>query len=144
MKKRLVAMLLVLVMAVCAFPVCAFAETSKIPAPKSSGTPYTFRDANGNNYTIYTITDCVTTGSKGKAVRLVQSLMNQFYYHTANTNYYVGSIDGDFGPNTFHAVTTFQANMGLSPIDGIVGGGTWATLHLRWIADLNCCAMPGV
>ena len=70
--------------------------------------------------------------------------MNQFYYHTANSNYYVGSIDGDFGPNTFHAVTTFQANMGLSPVDGIVGGGTWSILHQRWLVDLYSCAMPGV
>ena len=143
MKKKLLALLLALALIVCTFPAAAFAGSEKNSATKGNGTPYTFKDKNGYSYTIYTVTNLVQTGSKGKAVRLVQSLMNQFYYRTAIKNYYVGEIDGDFGPKTYTGVITFQANMGLG-VDGIVGAMTWSTLHTRWKIDLKSCAMPGV
>jgi peptidoglycan hydrolase-like protein with peptidoglycan-binding domain len=57
-------------------------------------------------------------GSKGEAVRAVQSLLAGL------------TVDGDFGPQTDDAVREFQ-QLFAPPADGIVGPQTWHTLMLR-------------
>lgn len=56
-------------------------------------------------------------GSNEPAVRRLQTKLNK--------NGYPLIADGDFGPNTFKVVTTFQRAAGLTQ-DGIVGPNTWA------------------
>ena len=56
-------------------------------------------------------------GSKGKAVREVQTLLGD-----------LAQVDGDFGPCTRISVRDFQRKAGLK-VDGIVGPDTWAALH---------------
>lgn len=60
-------------------------------------------------------------GSKGEAVKTLQSLLNQLGYS-------VGAVDGIFGPATENGVKRFQASCGLVA-DGIVGPKTWAALE---------------
>ncbi len=61
-------------------------------------------------------------GSRGQAVREVQSRLSQWgYYH--------GGIDGVFGAQTSQAVQLFQRRNGLT-VDGIVGSQTYAALGL--------------
>lgn len=142
MKKRLISALLVLVIAICMFPVSAFAINPNTP-PSGLGSNETwFRTANDQYYIVNKNT-LVKQGDKWGHVACIQSLMNKFYGCTGNSYYYVGSIDSDFGPKTHTAVRTFQANMGLTA-DGIVGPQTWSTFHTRWLADLNGCKLPSV
>jgi peptidoglycan hydrolase-like protein with peptidoglycan-binding domain len=58
------------------------------------------------------VPDTVKKGSKGTGVRLVQSSLK---------------VDGDFGSQTELAVSTFQADIGITK-DGIVGPQTWLAL----------------
>lgn len=58
-------------------------------------------------------------GSKGSHVRAVQQRLKDL---GANL-----SVDSDFGPGTFAAVTAFQSGKGLNA-DGQVGPNTWAAL----------------
>lgn len=60
------------------------------------------------------------TGSKGEAVRALQSRL-------AELRYFVGKIDGVFGPRTHGSVMEFQTDNGLVP-DGRVGPQTRAAL----------------
>ncbi|SBT44715.1 L,D-transpeptidase family protein [Micromonospora narathiwatensis] len=59
-------------------------------------------------------------GSKGTAVTTLQRRLTALHYD-------VGTVDGDFGPSTFHAVVAFQKVNGLTR-DGIVGPRTWSAL----------------
>jgi N-acetylmuramoyl-L-alanine amidase len=59
-------------------------------------------------------------GSRGTAVVTLQRRL-------ASLRYDVGTIDGIFGSNTYHAVVAFQKVNGLGR-DGIVGPLTWAAL----------------
>jgi cell wall hydrolase len=59
-------------------------------------------------------------GSKGKAVVALQKRL-------AALGYWVGKVDGVFGPDTLHAVTALQKVAGLAR-DGIVGPHTSAAL----------------
>lgn len=45
--------------------------------------------------------------------------------YSSGLGYYVGVVDGYWGPNTYDAVKRFQSMTGLYP-DGIVGPATWA------------------
>jgi peptidoglycan hydrolase-like protein with peptidoglycan-binding domain len=53
-------------------------------------------------------------------IRYLQELLQ---FHNINA----GKIDGDFGPITEGAVTTFQQSRGLK-VDGVVGKETWEAL----------------
>lgn len=61
-------------------------------------------------------------GSKGDAVGDLQRLLQRLGFMLA--------LDNDFGPGTEVAVTTFQKQQGLAPVDGIVGNDTWHALDL--------------
>ena len=71
----------------------------------------------------------VKKGSKGTAVKTLQTLLNKFGYNLV--------IDGDFGNNTFNAVKTFQkvhtvnvnGKVEKLEIDGVVGDKTWNALY---------------
>ncbi len=59
-------------------------------------------------------------GCHGSAVESVQELL-------AIDLYYVGTVDGSFGPKTREAVRRFQADFGI-PAGGIVEARTWQAL----------------
>jgi len=59
-------------------------------------------------------------GSKGSAVRTLQSRLTTLHYD-------VGGVDGIFGNNTLHAVYAFQKVQRIS-VDGVVGPVTWGRL----------------
>jgi peptidoglycan hydrolase-like protein with peptidoglycan-binding domain len=67
--------------------------------------------------------DTVKKGSKGAGVRLVQSTLKDTGYPPWDP----GLVDGDFGPQTELAVSTFQTDVGITK-DGIVGPQTWLAL----------------
>jgi len=59
-------------------------------------------------------------GSHGAAVVRLQRRLVALHYD-------IGSVDGGFGPETFHGVVAFQKVNGLAR-DGVVGPRTWAAL----------------
>ena len=60
-------------------------------------------------------------GDKGADVQTLQTWLSEVGYRS--------SIDGDFGPLTQAAVKQFQSNHRLSPVTGVVGRRTAATLR---------------
>ena len=67
-----------------------------------------------------TVQPVLRLGSRGAAVAQLQRRLVALHYD-------VGSVDGIFGPQTFHGVVAFQKVNGLVR-DGIVGPRTWAAL----------------
>lgn len=61
----------------------------------------------------------IKKGSKGSLVRLWQTFLR-------GKNYYLGVVDGQFGPTTEEATKAFQQEW-CSGVDGIVGNETWGT-----------------
>ncbi|MEM6253105.1 MAG: peptidoglycan-binding protein [Cyanobacteria bacterium P01_D01_bin.156] len=59
-------------------------------------------------------------GCHGDTVESVQDLLSIDLY-------YVGTVDGDFGPKTYAAVQRFQRDFGI-PDEGIVDARTWQAL----------------
>lgn len=128
MKKRLVALLLVLTLVVCAFPISAFAAATT-RAVGMFGT----RDkpANGSNsdtnwyYSYYTNTAYWVGwrySTAGKPVYMIQA-----YLFADGEFSTLLDIDGYFGNNTETKIRAYQykyRNDGLSE-DGVAGGDTW-------------------
>lgn len=136
MKKRAISILLALVMAVCVFPVSAFAVGTPVSPPSNLQSYETFFYNKYGNYYYVNKNTNVSYGAVWGYVTCIQDLMNRFYECTGNTAYYVGKVDSDFGTKTKNAVMTFQANQGIAA-DGIVGPGTWTVFNTRWQYDLN-------
>ncbi len=63
----------------------------------------------------------IRSGAMGEAVTKLQQRLKEL-------GYYTGTVDGQFGPGTRTAVTTFQQQNGLTP-DGIVGPATTEILY---------------
>ena len=87
-----------------------------------------FRDCNGNRLVVdnisgeKTLSACPTIkrGAKGNITRLILEKLNSLGFNC-------GTVDGDFGGNTYNAVVNFQRSKGLSA-DGIIGKNTWRKL----------------
>jgi peptidoglycan hydrolase-like protein with peptidoglycan-binding domain len=67
----------------------------------------------------------IARGSTGTAVRQAQTALSAL-------NFYLGALDGIFGPQTEASVKTFQFTAGLRA-DGIIGPQTWNKLSEYWI-----------
>ena len=65
-------------------------------------------------------------GSRGSAVVTLQHRLAALHYFD------VGTADGVFGPNTYHAVIAFQKVQGLTR-DGVAGPATWARLAKPYV-----------
>lgn len=139
MKKRLIAVLLVLTMAICAFPASAFADNASV-SPMSVTGRITFADRLGNEYPVETSTIVSTTTNSSYTgyVIVIQEVLYRYYLRTGNVNFNPQGVDGVFGNNTRLAVVSFQvATMGESQADGVVGPNTWAKLHYVWESILG-------
>ncbi len=66
-------------------------------------------------------TATVKKGSKGAAVKELQTLLKQ-------AGYYKSTLDGDFGPATDAALRKFQKDKKLA-VDGVAGPKSWAALR---------------
>ena len=62
-------------------------------------------------------------GSTGEYVTLLQTMLIQRGYSVGATG-----ADGKYGNATYNAVKQYQRDNGLSPVDGICGRVTWASL----------------
>lgn len=63
----------------------------------------------------------IRQGSRGNYVCIAQDDLNTLGYKT-------GGLDGVFGTQTYNAVRSYQATMGLA-VDGIIGCNTWRSLQ---------------
>lgn len=141
MKKRIIAMLLLILVTVASFPVSAHADYDYYNYPSGS------HRNNDGNWVIYVngVTYNVTYGtviSQGNTsyshpVDVAQMALNKINTVYSSANCYTGSPDGIFGSNTYNGVRNFQTfwnNYNASyysyyiGVDGIVGNCTWACI----------------
>ena len=78
---------------------------------------------NSELYESETVKQTLRKGSKGDAVRELQTMLLKLGYDLGPCG-----IDGDFGKSTDAAVRSFQSDHRLA-VDGIVGKNTWAELE---------------
>ncbi len=81
-------------------------------------------NANGSTYSVSSFFTTVKKGSKGDAVKTLQTKLKKLGYKGADGAEL--STDGVFGANTEYALKNYQKKKGLSA-DGIAGAKTWAT-----------------
>lgn len=79
----------------------------------------------GSTYSVSSFFTTVKLGSKGDAVKLLQTKLKKLGYKGKDGKELV--CDGDFGANTEYAVKAFQKAKSLTA-DGIAGPKTWAKL----------------
>jgi hypothetical protein len=84
----------------------------------------------------------VAQGDSSNMVEAVQTILQDYSASTGFSACYPGTIDGDFGTNTFGAVECFQRHNSLH-IDGVVGKNTWHALMSYIAADPNNCDRQG-
>lgn len=145
MKKRLIAMLLVLIMAMCIFPISAFADSlvySDTPISRSGWTAddgYKFRIGNEIRTIPYgEVCSQTYNNTVYNYVHTVQYILFDFAEYYENNNYNpngtTGSsyLDGLFGSMTASAVRYYQGRKGLS-VDGAVGDQTWQSFVNQWV-----------
>ncbi len=118
MKKRLVAMLLALVMAVCVFPVCAFADANeyRVEFTASSGKRYYVAYTNQSTWVGWRF------ATSGDPVEMAQAYLYMDGQLSSRDD-----IDSLFGPNTETAIRGYQYNHGMTE-DGVVGTDTWRNM----------------
>lgn len=118
MKKKFIAILLVLVMAVCAFPVCAFADANYYSVD--------FTGSSGKYYSVVYSDQSKWVGwrfaTDGKPVSMVQAYLYMDGQLSSRDD-----IDSFFGPNTETAIRGYQYNHGMTE-DGVVGTDTWRNM----------------
>ena len=115
MKKKLVAVFLGLVMAVCIFPVSAFADAgySSVSFTGVSGTYYYVSYSNTATWVGWRY------ATSGNPVKMVQA-----YLYMDGQLGGREEIDSYFGNKTETAIRGYQYNHGMSQ-DGVVGTDTW-------------------
>lgn len=118
MKRKLVALFLVLAMAVCIFPASAFAaaEYNSVSFTGSSGTYYYVSYTNTNTWVGWRFS------TAGKPVSMVQA----YLYMDGQLNSR-NDIDSYFGDITETAIRGYQYNHGMTE-DGVVGTDTWRNM----------------
>ena len=84
----------------------------------------------------------VGQGDSSNMVEAVQTILQDYSASTGFSACYPGTIDGDFGTNTFDAVECFQRHNSLH-VDGVVGMNTWHALMSYLGADPNNCNRSG-
>ncbi|MCL2399103.1 MAG: N-acetylmuramoyl-L-alanine amidase [Defluviitaleaceae bacterium] len=78
-------------------------------------------------------------GARGESVRQIQRCLNNISARQPSIQRLVE--DGNFGPRTLDAITTFQRIFGLIP-DGIVGPLTWAAISRECSGGSNVGGLP--
>lgn len=151
MKKRLVATLLILVMIVCALPVCAFADYAQNQSPSAvtaisiPAQTLWFKDCNGIPYEVNSGTVISQGSSHVGYILVIQEVLQRLYINTGNTNFNPNGVDGVFGNGTRLAVVCFQvAYISANDADGVVGPTTWWYLNDVWKNTLNSPALTSV
>ncbi len=81
--------------------------------------------ANGTTYSVSSFFTTVKLGSKGDAVKLLQTKLKKLGYKGKDGKEL--TCDGDFGTNTEYALKAFQKKKSLVA-DGVAGPKTWAKL----------------
>ena len=145
MKKKLISIFLALALAVCAFPVSAFAAVN--PGTIASPMVGTVVDnhyvlsINTQEYRVplNTVLSYTNPGpnTKNDYVKIGQMALNCAYGRNPNAQCYVGNPDGYFGLQTHTGTVAFQefwhtvmyssTNLDLEA-DGIIGNKTWRAL----------------
>ena len=83
--------------------------------------------------------NCVVgQGDSSNFVEAVQTILQDYYATTGFSACNPGTIDGDFGTNTFNAVECFQRHHSLQ-VDGVVGTDTWHSLMAQIGEDTTNC-----
>ncbi|NLB91010.1 MAG: hypothetical protein GX786_07310 [Clostridiales bacterium] len=75
------------------------------------------------NSVVAHIGDSLKQGAKGNGVRAMQKKLADLGYLKS------GEADGTYGANTAAAISSFQRNNGLSPVDGIAGSNTLEKIY---------------
>ncbi len=96
--------------------------TPDTPAPATPAGPVA--PANPMTAPLFEYTRLLKRGSKGTAVKGLQTALNRLGYPC-------GEVDGDFGAKTEAAVRRFQAAAGID-VDGEFGRQSYAALKKRW------------
>ena len=139
-------------MAVCAFPVCAFADNPQAHSAASTTVSKPaqnlyFKDYAGADYRVYSGTVISTTQNttwKGY-ILVIQDVLDRLSRTLSVDSFNPQGVDGIFGENTRSAVVSFQwIFIGENDADGVVGPTTWWFLHTRWIGDLGSCNLSHV
>ncbi len=137
MKKRLVAMLLVLIMVACLVPMPAFADSGASTMTARSGSYY----EDGYVFTIYgkqrkipygTVCSQYQNSTVYNYVHTAQYILHDFADYYENREYDPGDLDGIFGQKTADAAAYYQSKKGLEP-DGRVGDKTWTAFVNTWV-----------
>ena len=138
MKKKLIAILLVVTLIVCVIPTYAFAESPTVNSFSTNSLseeiiiyigeiPYRV-DKNvivGYNNVVY-----------GEEVWILQSALVAVDHQNSDVSCHPGAVDYAFGPNTYNATKAFQAYSNvLFPldtiaVDGACGPNTWTKLAI--------------
>lgn len=139
MKKRLLAILMVLTLVVCVFQVNAFALTDGYTdASKRNDDGNWVIKVNGVTYNV-TYGTVIRQGNTtyNRDVYVAQIALNKINYLYSGAGCSVGSADGIFGSGTYTGVVAFQKywnhKWGYSSYyaidtDGIIGNCTWACI----------------
>lgn len=137
MKKRIIALLLVLIMSVCILSVAAFADSGASTMSARSGSYYDggylfYISETARKILYHTICSRYQNSTVYNYVHTVQYILNDFAEYNENRGYDPGDLDGIFGAQTESATAYYQGRKGLSP-DGRVGDNTWTSFVEQWV-----------
>ena len=150
MKKRFIAFIVSLSMALCFFNIPVAAESNQRESAHRAfvnkpAQNLDFYDSKGKKYTVWSGTLVSQGSSLTGYVLVIQEVLHRLYQYNGNNNLNPHGVDGIFGDNTRLAVICFQ-NRYISGYyngvyydagDGVVGANTWWYLHNRWSVVLG-------